>query len=100
MRDLTDQEAELIYGANTVSDGATIGGAVGGALGISYATSIGGTASALVGLAGYGAAAGAGLGAAFTVGYALGGWLNENTPIQSMISDRLPRPGGFSSSMS
>lgn len=100
MRDLTDKEAELIYGANTVSDAATIGGAVGGAAGISYATSIGGTGSAVVGLAGYGAAAGAGLAVAGAAGYALGGWLNENTPIQSMISDMLPRPGGFSGSMS
>lgn len=100
MRDLTDKEYELIHGANTVSDAVAIGGAVGGAAGFSYATAIGGTGGAMAGMAGIGAAAGAGIAVAGAAGFALGTWLNENTPIQNIISNMLPQPGGFSSSMS
>lgn len=100
MRDLTDKELNLIAGGNTVSNAASIGGAVGGAAGASYALSIGGSGGAVAGMAGIGAAVVGGVAAAGAAGYAFGVWLNENTPIQQVISNMLPEPRGFNSMMS
>jgi hypothetical protein len=97
MRNLSINELSLIGGAAGLGDtanGAAVGGAIGGAAGISYGMSIGASGSGALGLAGLGAAAGAGLAAAGVGGFAIGTWLNENTPIQSWISNALPDPSG------
>lgn len=94
MRTLSILEMELVSGAGDVSDAATVGGAVGGAAGVSHGLAVRATGNAVLGLAGIGAAAGAGLGVAFAGGYAAGEWLNENTPIQGWIADMLPDPSG------
>lgn len=94
MRDLSIAEFELISGAGDVADAAQVGGALGGAAGISYGVSIGASGSAVLGLAGLGAATGAGLGAAAVGGFAVGTWLNNNTPIQSWISNALSDRSG------
>lgn len=61
---------------------------------MSYAVSVGGTGSAVAGMAGIGAAAGAGVAAAGALGYAVGTWLNDNTDIQQFLSNILPNPAG------
>ena len=94
MRDLSIVELGLIAGAGDVADAATVGGALGGAAGVSYGMSVGASGSGVLGLGGIGAAAGAGLAVAAVGGFAIGNWLNENTPIQSWISNLLPDPSG------
>jgi hypothetical protein len=96
MLELSILDLKLVSGGTSVSEAAAVGGAVGGAAGVSYAAGMAASGTAVAGMAGIGAAAGAGLAAAAAGGYAAGQWLNENTPIQQVISDMLPAPAGLS----
>lgn len=94
MRVISTTDLLFITGGSA-ADAAAIGGALGGAAGVSYGMGIGASGTAVAGLAGIGAAAGAGIAVAGAGGWAAGQWLNENTPIQQVISDMLPDPSGL-----
>ncbi|ENU58541.1 hypothetical protein L291_3990 [Acinetobacter guillouiae MSP4-18] len=98
MREITIHEMALVSGAasygEVVDIGSKLGGAVGAATGPGIAT--GEAIAVTVARAGIGAVAGGGLATAGWLGWQIGGWINENTPIQSWISsgiDRLTRDG-------
>lgn len=94
MKELSVLDLKLVNGGS-IADAVTVGGGFGGAAGLSYGMGMGATGTASVGLAAAGAAAGAGLAGAAAAGWAAGQWLNENTPIQQVISDMLPDPSGL-----
>lgn len=90
MRELTINELCVVSGAGggidgladhakNISTGSALGTGVAISRGVAIAT---------------GAGAGAALGASFSVGYAGGQWLNNNTPIQSWITKGLDNMAG------
>jgi hypothetical protein len=72
MQVLSISEVAVVHGAGDVADGAAAGGALGGAAGVSYGVAARSAGSAILGLGGIGALAGAGIGAAFAGGWAIG----------------------------
>lgn len=97
MRELFINELDLISGAADNNapgfiESGVVGAAIGGFLGVAQGGGV--AVAATAGTAG--AYAGGGLGLAFAGGYAIGGLINDYTPIQSWISsgiDRLTRDG-------
>lgn len=92
MREITLKEMTLVSGADgqAVVGGATaIGSAIGASSGPGIATA---ADLAITGArAGLGGVAGAGVGTAAVVGWEIGSWLNDNTPIQEWIADGIDR---------
>lgn len=98
MRTISMEEMKLVSGASGLGDTAAataVGAGLGAAVGASLASQMGATGTAVLGMGGIGAYYGGGIGAAAVGGYAVGTWLNNNTPIQSWISDALPDPSGI-----
>ncbi len=98
MRLITIEELQCVAGSGLdvgeLADSAQVGAAVGGGLGIGIAQKAGvqGGARLLV-ATGFGASVGAAVTASFTLGYAAGTWLNENTGIQDWISTGIDSGG-------
>lgn len=100
MRELCKSELSMVGGGGDVADAVTAGTAIGAAAGVSFGASAGATGTAIVGAAAIGGATVGGLTAAAFGGYAAGSWLNDNTPIQSWISDGIDSVSSFFGSFS
>lgn len=96
MKEISVHELNLISGGSLTdaANAAQVGAAVGGAMGVVYAASQGATASAVIGMGTIGAFAGAGYGVAGFAGFAVGTWLNNNTPIQSWLASGIDALAG------
>lgn len=91
IRELTDTEISQVSGAGDLSVGDTmaLGGGIGGGVGLSVSGSLGLDAAGRLTAAGLGTGYGLALTGAALAGWHAGQWLNENTPIQSWISDAI-----------
>ncbi len=87
MRELSVLDMELVSGGMSYGDAVALGAAIGGGIGLSVAAQLGVSAEMGLALTGIGASALGAVTAAGVVGWAFGNALNENTPIQSWITN-------------
>lgn len=94
MREINNNEISFVAGGLTMGEGMSLATAAGAALGFGTATAAGATATTALGAATVGGVVLGGLTASGIIGWAIGNFLNENTPIQRVISYTI----GFGSS--
>lgn len=87
MRELIGNEVLAVAGGGDIADAAAVGTATGATAGALYAASAGATGTTVLAAAGLGGALLGGYAVVGTSAYAVGGLLNEYTPIQSWIAD-------------